>query len=209
MKKFICILVFILLSSILIACSNQQIIEKPNNNQIYQATLTEEEKDILSLVGFGNEMNIYSFDVDNSYKTISIWLETYQNGELILTNNSTLTTLNITEGKLAIMVDKTSNFKWKISQQDDDSLTSYTFNTFGDFETNGGYSISSGALDEPVQITSDTTIVLRTYLFEDDDTVSIYGNQYYLEHPEVLAEYDYVYLLKCQFLKQTINEIDN
>lgn len=39
------------------------------------------------------------------------------------------------------------------------------------------------------------------FLFDSDGSTSIYGFQYYEENPEVLKDYDYVYILKGQFLE--------
>lgn len=195
MKKLKCILILIFIICITSSCNNQVSL-----NQIFNTNLTEEEKDIINLIGVKSDIEIYSYEVDDTFNNISIWLEIYKDGELISDENKMTSQINSNIGKLAVIVDKTSNFEWKISHQDDNSLSSYVFNTENEFETNGLFAVGSGTLTDKVQIFNDNDIVLKTFLFEDGNSLSAYNNQYFTEHPEVIKEFDYVYLLKCKFL---------
>lgn len=209
MKKIICILLLCTSIILCISCCTSEKVENSYKNKIYPAKLTEEEEEILKLVGFQSDTDIYKYEIDDTYKSLSIWLEVYENGELKSKASRINAQLDLSEGKIAIVVDKGSNYRWRISRQDVNGSSSYSFNTNNDFETNNKFSVSSGALNEPAQIISDNEIVLDTFLFEDGDAVSVYDNQYYVENPEVLKEYDYAYLLKCQFSNKTTDEINN
>lgn len=65
----------------------------------------------------------------DTYKTIYTWMETYENGELISSSGRMNSQIYIKEGKIAIMVDKASNYKWRISHQGAGALSSCSFET--------------------------------------------------------------------------------
>lgn len=211
MKKIRAIVPFLLLLSIT-GCAAGNTSKAPDNtsytqrNTIYMVDLTKEEKDIINLVGVKSNIDIYEYQLKDDYKAISIWLETYQEGELMSTRSRMDTQLTSDEGRLSLMVDKSSHYKWTITNQGENGTSRSRFETHNDFETNKDYSVGRGTLNEPVEIMPDKEIILGTYLFDDGNGMSIYDNQYYAENPEVLSEYDYVYLIKCQFSNKSIDE---
>lgn len=204
LKKIGLLVTYSILMIILVSCSKEdssRIIEDNiSANQIYKTNLTQDQKDILNLVGVKNDIDIFNYEIDAGFSTLTIWLEEYKNGELELIRNKMVSNLfDSSEGQIAIKVDKTSNYNWVISHKVTGSISSSVFVTDSPFETNGQFSVSSGAMNEPVELETDKEVVLKTFLFEDGKGVSIYNNQTYIEDPEVLNEYDYVYLLKCKF----------
>jgi hypothetical protein len=207
MKKFISVLLCIFITLSIIGCTSQNVLEDSYENKIYLAELTEDQKNIINLIGIESDINIYKYEIQDTYKSISIWIETYENGELISSGSGTDSQIDLKEGKIAVLVDKASNYKWRVSLQDAGGLSSYSFETKNDFETNNKFSVSSGGLSQPVEITPEKEIVLDKFLFEDGNGISVYNNQYYVKNPKVLKQYDYVYLLKCKFSKKTIDEI--
>ena len=216
MKKIISILSCVLITISIIGCTSLSVSKDSYTNKIYHTELTEEEQNIIDLIGVGSDINIYEYVIDDTYKSLSIWLETYKNGELLSDTKSRASMSigvdpdnKLKKGKIAVVVDTTSNYQWRISHQYANGLSSHSFTTENDFETNSKFSVGSGELNEPVEITSETEIVLDKFLFEDGNSMSMYYHQYYVENPEVLKQYDYVYLLKCQFSKKTVGEVDN
>lgn len=209
MKKYISILLCVFITISIIGCTSQNVSEDSYANKIYFAELTEDEKNIINLLGVQSDIDIYKYEIDDTFKTISIWIEIYENGELISSGSRMDSQIDSKEGKIAIIVDKTSNYKWRISQQDASGSSSCSFETKNDFETNNEFSVGSGALNEPVEITPENEIVIETFLFEDGNGMAVYDNQYYVENPKALKQYDYAYLTKCQFSKKTIDEINN
>ena len=220
MKKIISILSCVLITISIIGCTSLSVSKDSYTNKIYHTELTEEEQNIIDLIGVGSDINIYEYVIDDTYKSLSIWLETYKNGELLSETKPGLRTSlivdsdnnfdnNLKKGKISVLVDTTSNYQWRISHQYANGLSSHSFTTENDFETNSKFSVGSGELNEPVEITSETEIVLDKFLFDDGNSMSMYYHQYYVENPEVLKQYDYVYLLKCQFSKKAVGEVDN
>lgn len=209
MKKIIIILLNVLIMLSLIGCTSQDASKDFNGNKIYLAELTEDEKNIIELLGVESEIDIYQYDIDDIYNSISIWIETYDKGILISNDKRINSQIDSTDGKIAVSVDKASNYKWRISHQAASGLSSCSFETNNNFETNKEFSIGSGSLSGPVEIKPDHEIVLKAILFDDGNDMSIYVSEHYVENPEVLKEYDYAYLIKCQFSKKTIGEINN
>lgn len=208
MKKIISMLLCLLITVNIIGCTSQKVSQKSYSNKIYSTELTEDEKNIISLIGIASDIDIYKYEIDDTYKTISIWIETYKNGELISNPSRMNSRIDLKEGRIAIIVDRDSNYKWRISHQDSSSLSTHSFQTKNDFETDGRFSVGGGELNESVEIIPEKEIVLDKFLFEDGNTMSIYNNQYYVENPEALKQYDYAYLIKCKFSRKNINEID-
>lgn len=93
MKKLQYILLVVLIICNLCSCTHKEYL-----NEIRLTELTEEEKSILNLVGLKSDIKIYSLEVDDTYKSISIWLETYENGELISDKRGMTATINSNEG---------------------------------------------------------------------------------------------------------------
>lgn len=207
MKKitFLFITIFVLFS--FASCKDSDNSNVENKNKIFYSEMTQEEKDIVSLIGVNSNIAIYDYLVDDTYNSVSIWLETYEDGKLIATGGKMSLDIQEREGRIAINANKNPNYKWILSHENGVGIGSGSFDTKNDFETDSNYSMSYGTSNKPISIDNDKEIILAQYLFEDNDSISVYDNQYYMDHPEVLEEYDYVYLIKCKFSKKTPNEL--
>lgn len=181
--------------------------ENMNTGKIYTAELTEEQQDIIALIGVESDIDMFEYVLRDTYEAVSIWVEVYKEGECISTCNRMSFQIQSDEGKIAVIVDRKRHYDWKISQQDDHGISSTYFNSGNDFETDDAYSVGSGALNQPVEILPEKEIVLETFLFDKGNSMSIYDNQHYAENSEVLKEYDYAYLVKCQFYKEEIDDL--
>ncbi|MCG8485585.1 MAG: hypothetical protein MJA31_19920 [Clostridia bacterium] len=224
MKKIISIILCVLITISTIGCTSLNIFKDSYTNKLSHIELTEEEQNIIDLVGVKSNISIYEYVADDTYKSISIWLEIYKNGEL-LSNTKSRASMSIgvdpdnklKKGKIIVIVDRTSdykNYKWRILHQHANGSSSHSFTTENDFETNNNetdntFSESIGVSAEPVEIAPEADIVLNTFLFNDADSMSTYRHQYDVENPEVVKEYDYVYLLKCKFSKKAVSEVHN
>lgn len=198
------ITIFVLFS--FASCKDSDNSNVENKNRIFYSEMTQEEKDIVSLIGVNSNIAIYDYLVDDTYNSVSIWLETYEDGKLIATGGRMSLDIRERDGRIAINANKNPNYKWILSHENGGGIGTGSFDTKNDFETDSNYSMSYGTSNKPISIDNDKEIILAQYLFEDNDSISVYDNQYYMDHPEVLEEYDYVYLIKCKFSKKTPNE---
>lgn len=203
MKRINVLLMLMLMMSLVAGCQTDK-----TTNIFSRDELSVEEKNILNRVGFIEDLEIYDYEIDETFKSMSTWLEIYKDGELISEQSRMTSQINSRKGDIAIVVKKDQPYIWKLSHKDGRSSSSYYFETEEDYVDYEIYSVSSGVLNEPVSIESDGEIVLKTYLFEDADVVSIYSNQYYVDYPEFIKEYDYVFLLKCQFSTKSADELN-
>lgn len=97
------------------------------------------------------------------------------------------------------MVDAKTYSNWQISIQNKNGISSIVSEGI---EIADRYASATSGLNEAVEIVRDKELILENYLFEDSDVLSAYPPQYFTEHPETLKDYDYVYLVKCQFSKK-------
>lgn len=198
LKKIV--IFFIILSSILLmSCADDSIQELDlNKNMIYPRELTASEKELLSLVGFNQTIEIFDFETKKSFKSISIWLEVYEDGKLLENRSKMSSSYDSEKGSIAIKVIKDGTFDWRVSIKTNGNVSSMAFESKDDFLKDKSYSVASSHLEDK-KIENEEAIVLKTFLFDSSGSTSIYGLQYYEEHPEALREYDYAYLLKAKF----------
>lgn len=196
------IIFIIILTSILIISCNNEILESSDldKNKVYPRELTESEEELLSLIGFNDTIDIYDFETDGTYKSISIWLAVYEDGELLENRGKMLSNFDNEKGSIAVKVSKNESYHWRISVKSEGQISSMAFESVDDFLKDKSYSIASSHLDI-TEIKNEKPIVLKLFLFDSDGSTSIYGFQEYQENPELLKEYDYVYLLKAKFSK--------
>jgi hypothetical protein len=211
MKKILFTILSCIILLSIVGCKNVVNQAPTSKNEISSYELTEEEKNILDLVGKDEDFNIYEYEVDDPFKSISIWLETYHNGELVSNDTSSILSLDErrNKGKIAINVDRDKNYKWEIAIKNANTSTDYSFNTNNKFELDDTYGTFWSSALEPEKIISDQEIILCHYIFDKSDGVSVFNSSYYLENPEALKEYDHTYLLKCKFSTKTIHELND
>lgn len=197
--KRIFLLIIIINSLFIMSCGNEKE-QTPNlsENKIYPKELTTSEKDLLSLIGFNDTIDIYDFETDGSFNSISIWLEVYKNGELLENRGKMVSSFDSEKGSIAVKVNKNKSYDWRISIKSDGKISSMAFESVDDFLKDKSYSIASSHM-ETTAIENEKPIILKMFLFDSDGSISVYGFQHYEENPELLKEYDYVYLLKGEF----------
>lgn len=206
MKKIVTIIMSLIISSLLmISCSNEMTQElNRKDNEIYPRELTTSEKDLLSLIGFDDTIEIYDFETDGSFKSISIWLEVYKDGELLENRGKMLSSFDTEKGSIAIKVNKNESYDWRVSVKSEGQISSMAFESADEFLKDKSYSIASSHMETTV-IENEKPMILKMFLFDSDGSTSIYGFQHYEENPELLKDYDYVYLLKGEFSKNKIS----
>lgn len=196
MRKIIFLILFLLLSCIFISCNKNTIFL---SNQLSPYTLNKKEETIAKLISGQGRYDIFHFNVDKKMKTLSIWIEGYNNGEKLNLNNYSCFSLKNPTGKISINTNTSDNYQWNFSFADDENIANYSFKTNNQFETDSKYSKGYTKLLDPVEITNDKEIILQAYLFKDNGSMSIYSINHYLDNPEILKEFNYIYLVKCKF----------
>ena len=199
MKKKLLILVSLVTVLNTTSCNTQT--EKTyKQNTIYDVELSEDEKDVLDLVGARSEMDIYEFNVDENFTELNIWLEVYKDGELLSRANEFSTDIKPGKGRIAVKVEGEQQELWTIKYKDEESEASAVFELEEELKNNINSFSSNGNLDEVIEVADDKEIILKKYLFSNGDSFNSFNNQYYAEQPSVIKDYPYVYLLKCKII---------
>ncbi len=190
-KNLIMLLVFILL---LVGC-NQEI----NNNKINYSKLSDEEKSIINLLSSSSEIDIFDFEVDDTYTSVSVWIDIYENGVLKSDSGIFKSSISDSIGKLALVLDKELNSEWLVSYSSGGSTSSNKLQVENDFLSDNQYSRATTLLTEEIEIDKSDEIVLKAYMYQKGGSTSVYNAQHYVEDKEVLKEYDYIILVKAKF----------
>lgn len=129
MKKFISIILFLIMILSLVACKNNKnhIKSTDDTMTIQKSELSEETQEVLKIIE--NEIAFFDYEVDNTIKSMSIDIWTYEDGKWM---NSGGTYDNINSSKKRIAIRQTQN-SYDIFELDDSGYTKYTYDNIVDF----------------------------------------------------------------------------
>lgn len=199
MKKLAIVALFLLVVFTLSACSGQP---ASTGLQLAPAELTEEEKNVLSLLG-DSKAALFDFTVDESIRSVRVeryelsadgtW-QSFGGGSFIVDGAS---------GRLALSLNPTSN-EIRLAIQDDHG-TSAIRNDYpvSDFT---GMSMTSSLLASPVDIVPDQEIPLMVQILTNKNEVHSYTVEYFF-HPEEYTKFDYehVYAITVTFSSDSLS----
>ena len=192
-KKFISFIVCFTL--IFLAGCHQQ-------NQIGPAELTRAQQDIVDLLTVpSTEILLFDYITAEAYVNMEFWLEVYEYGTLI----DRLPGMHqigpepqSLDGRLAIIINQENrngnqDFQWPFivngaSNRFESSMT----------ETDG-LARAFGPITDPVVIQDGKEIVLYISQFSRGSIRTFGDMQTLVEHPELLTEYPYAYIIKARF----------
>ncbi len=205
MKKMPLILLSVIAFVFLTACNSAE--SAPAQNVIMPAALTAEQREIIDLLSIpdNQEPVIFDFNTKEEYRSFEVWVEVYENGELIDRpsgvgfHTGTAKTLN---GKVAVIIQQAgSNYQWALSVVEDDARYSHV----GTAELNTGVTAGNafGPMNEPANIEPGKEIIIYSSTFAKANTPhSAYTDQTLQERPELLKEYPAAFLIKCLFSQE-------
>ena len=201
MKKIIYILVTAAMLMSISACNTAKPVAAPKN-VIMPSSLTREQQEILDLFAIADfqELMLFDFNTEESYKSIEAWVEVYHDGELVdrpagVGRHSNIGELH--DGRLAITVNQdNTTFQWTLSMVDNGSRSGHT----GKSEIDGsGLARAYGSINDPAIIEDGKEIILYSSYFSGEDLLPFYDGIYIQEHPEIISDYPYVQLIKIKF----------
>ena len=204
MKKVLPIaLVSVLAILLLTACNNGGSATK---NTISSATLTAAQQEILDLLSVPNnqELMIFDFNTEESYRGFEVWVEVYQDGELIErpAGVSTYSDSAIKRnGRLAvIIIQNDNNYHWTLSVVENGTKSSHIGATL--IEIEAGFGRAYGPMNGYVNIEDGKEIILYSSTFlQANIPHAAFDEQTLMERPELLNQYPYAFLIKCKFSK--------
>ena len=199
MKKLLFVLLAVPLLLVLVSCGSED--PAPSNNIIGIASLTAEQQEILDLLSVPNsqEVMIFDFKTDDSFRRVEFWVEVYANGELVNRPAGLTTVLDTADsqsGLLAVTISRTPHYRWTLSAVSGSTRSSHVSSS--EAKVNPALARAVGSIDEQVVIEDRKEIILHSALFTDG-SISIYDHKTLQERPELLNEYLYAHIIKCMF----------
>ncbi|MFP3727468.1 hypothetical protein U8V72_20005 [Priestia filamentosa] len=198
-----------LLTFLLGACSNNDASSSNSNskkegNSISQAQLNKREEGIVSTLT--NNSFVFDFNIKNTYKNVSLWVEKYEFGKLTKEKMNHLT--NDIQGKGNIIFattaipDKPSQLIFNIGVSNNDSITANSeLETImeGNLEDVGGTWEGNPSAKKPIE--GDMVLASLSYKKGGNNMHSLSSDFYDnpSKHLEDIEDYDVVYLLRAKF----------
>lgn len=202
MKKIICTLLAISMFMTITACSSTKPVSP--KNAIAPAELTAEQQKILDLLSVPNdqEMMIFDFSTEESYRSFEVWVEVYQDGEVIdrpagvNIRSGTAQKLN---GYLAVIISiSDNNYQWTLSVIENGAKSSHIGAT--QIDIGSGFGRAYGPMNGSVNIEDGKEIIIYSSTFQEANVPhAAYDEQTLMERPELLNDYPYAFLIKCKF----------
>ncbi|MBT2647751.1 hypothetical protein J7E52_13775 [Bacillus sp. ISL-34] len=199
MKKIFLSIILCLLSFSLIACNANE--PKPGNN-LSIPDLTAREKAILE--NSSEHSFLIDFNVDDTYKEMSVWVEKYEFGKLVEPEMGRMTTAVKDNGTIIFTTSKTvagqNPSMFNISIQNDAGTDTATYPETID-EMDSSVWGSAGKL----KINSTKKLALASICYTSGNegihslSTDFYGDSD--SHMDELKKYDVVYLLRSEFTK--------
>ena len=200
-KPLIVLLVAVVMVSLVAGCID----ETPDipHNEIRLADLTEEQQEIVDLLGIPNlqEVLIFDFSTEEAFSNVEFWVEVYRNGIIVDRPAGVTTVLDEADeqsGRLAVTISKSPNFQWTLSVITSGTRSNHASTTEVKFDP--ALATASSAIEDPVIIEDGKEIVLHKTLFTTG-SMTVYDHQTIQERPELLREYLHAQIIKCKFVK--------
>jgi len=194
------ILVICAVSMLLTGCSSVAV----SQSQIWPAELTDEQKSLVNFLStHHSEILLFDYTTAQIFQNVEFWLEIYEYGVLaeqvqgIYMINNELEPV-ITEGRLAVIINRDfGNFSWTFIKGN--QYGGFANNRFESMAPNLEFARSFGPIVEPVTIQDGEEIILYISKFSENEFRVFNDHQIFLEKPELMAEYSYVYIIKARF----------
>jgi len=202
MKKLTSILLASIFILVMVACSSAS--SSMQKNEIAPATLSEEQQEIIDLLSVPNnqELMLFDFATDEPYRGLEVWVEVYQNGELIERPAGINTFNNIAEkrnGRIAIVISQNDNtYEWTISVVENGGRAYHVGTSEMPADFTGGRAY--GPMDDSAAIENGKEIIIYSSTFMEANVPhQVYDEQTLMEQPEILSQFAYAQLIKCKF----------
>lgn len=203
MKKLRCIIIVICLLLSLTAC---HVKEKLPNMYIEKAKLTQEELNILELLGVDDGDIIYDFQVSDKIKAIQINTYELENGKWKLIAGGGGRTFKDTNGRIALSAENIAKgCRIAIQSENNKGSDSYTTEISQDQENMGR---ATSYLTNMEEIIYEEEIPLVIQIQTSKNTISSYDVAYFNQPEEYSGHgYEHVYAITVRFSEKLVGEL--
>jgi len=184
LRKTITVIMTLLILITVSACTAEQAPQM----YIERAKLTEQEQDIVNLLGADVNQLIYDFKLDETVKSVSINTYELRDGEWVLINGGGGLQFTDTEGRASIDFDSLDEgLRIAIQSESNSSATAYT----KDIEDDDSLiSRATSSLSDRTEIEYDKEIPLAVQIASSKSEVISYSVEYF-STPEEYAKHGY------------------
>ena len=185
----------------LVGCSRE-----PDAPSMYlqPAQLTEEEENIVELLGLDPQHHIFDFSADDSIQSIQVNTYQLRDGAWDLISGGGGYTFTDLSGRLALGFDKIPNgLRAALQSEDICGSTSHNANPETDFE---GMGCANSFLSNQTDIVYEQELPLAIQIITEKNEITSYQVEYF-SHPEEYTEYEYVYAITVRFSQKTVEEL--
>jgi hypothetical protein len=155
----------------------------------------------LSSLPDDHEFMVFDFDTKGLYRNIDVWVEVYQNGEMINRPAGIGVGSNKAEkqnGHLAVIISQEESiYQWTLLLVKNGDVSGHVGTM--ELPIGSGTARAYDAITESVNIEDGTKIIIYYSLFSK--VLHVYDHQSLQERPELLENYPHVFLITCTFTR--------
>lgn len=174
----------------------------PKTNTIAPKAFTRDQQEIVDLLSSTEqEILIFSYGADETFKNFDVWVEVYKDGELIDPHAGGIGmsgAIDAYNGELAVIINQTPDYQWTFIDKEGGTQIRSISNPVFNPSTMGR---AFGPITDPVAIEDGREIILYASVFSDEG-IRTFDTKTLEEEPERLKEYPYAHIIKCRFTKE-------
>lgn len=180
----------------------------PSINSIRPKKFNNDEQKIVNMINMlGFEINSFEFKTDKTFTKYEVWGELYKKGELIETIKGPSAFSDEKDFKgfdyeiTVCRQMKDALISYDFIQNTDDSIFSFSSDKFK-LENIELLTYGTSIIKGSVFIEDEKEIVLSLSCFETNGMTTVFFDlQSFIDNPEQINDYDYIFILKCKFSK--------
>jgi hypothetical protein len=187
---------------LLAACGGPSKETAPGKNTIQWSELTEEQREIVNLLSNNQqELQMYTYQTEETFKTVDVWLEIYKDGKLLEPRSGGVTIMTdkptALTGKIAVMITQTPDYQWTFTIDQGQGEVSSRSELSPHYLTSGH---AYGPYNGVQEVKDGQEILLHASVFSGSDSTQ-FSTEMFINTPETVKNYPYVHLIKAKFSK--------
>lgn len=203
MRKITFILSIVFLLYISVACTPEKLESKMHINK---AELTQEEENIVDLIGADLSNTIFDFTVDETINAIQINTYKLKNGKWEMVSGGGQVFTN-SKGRMALdFVDLANGMRMALQSEGTNGSVVYTLSSTDEFANMGR---ATTYLSNDTEIEYEKEIPLVIQISTTNNGITSYYVEYF-NHPEEYQKlgYEHVYAVTVMFSQKTVSELN-
>lgn len=194
MKLIVKILVILSVIIVICGCENNQ--KESITNTLYPMQLDENQSELLNLLEGSNPTRLLSATLDNSYKSVKIFVESYSDGNLIDTQEGLNFQLDNTLD-IAIISNGVGN--WDVNASSGNAIVSANLDIVDKFPIEDNILQAWSYLNYKVDLKLNEPQIIGICYFDDSESIGHEASVFESNQIENMWHYKYLYVMKIIF----------